>query len=261
MMNELMHDPVLRGRIQFWLYMYNTGQPILYSAYFMRRALRDIVTELDPNGKDPALRRMVLIGHSQGGLLAKLMTINSGSRFWDAASTVPFDEVDMAAGTRELLREGLFFEPIPTVERLVFIATPHRGSYQATGYILSLIRRIVHLPGTLVRQVEAVLKTPAFARLHMSRLPTSVENMSPGHPFVRSLAASPIDPRVTAHSIIAVLGEGPLTSRTDGVVSYESAHVEGVESEKVVRSGHSTHSHPETIEEVRRILRKHVAGW
>jgi pimeloyl-ACP methyl ester carboxylesterase len=261
MMNELMHDPVLRGRIQFWLFMYNTGQPILYSAYFMRRALRDIVTELDPNGKDPALRRMVLIGHSQGGLLAKLMTINSGSRFWDAASTVPFDEVDMAAGTRELLREGLFFEPIPTVERLVFIATPHRGSYQATGYILSLIRRIVHLPGTLVRQVEAVLKTPAFARLHMSRLPTSVENMSPGHPFVRSLAASPIDPRVTAHSIIAVLGEGPLTSRTDGVVSYESAHVEGVESEKVVRSGHSTHSHPETIEEVRRILRKHVAGW
>jgi len=258
MINELTHDPVLRGRYQFWLFMYNTGQPILYSAYLFRRALRDIVTELDPREKDPALQRMVIIGHSQGGLLTKLMAISSGTRFWDAVSSVPFDQTEIPTETRQLLREGMFFEPVPTIERVIFIATPHRGSYRATGYVLDLVRWIVHLPGTLVSRFQDLLKAPAFAQLHMSQLPTSVENMSPGQPFIRTLAGIPIDPRITAHSIIAVLGEGPLTSRTDGVVSYESAHIDGVESELVVHSGHSTQGHPETIEEVRRILREHL---
>jgi pimeloyl-ACP methyl ester carboxylesterase len=260
MINELIHDPMLRGRYQFWFFIYNTGQPVLYSAFLLRHALRDIVAELDPTGSDPALRRMVLIGHSQGGLLAKLMAISSGTRFWDAVSAVPFDQMEMPTETRELLREGIFFEPVPTVERVVFIATPHRGSYQATGYVLDLIRWIVHLPGTLVSRFQDLLKTPAFAQLHMSQLPTSVENMSPNHPFIRTLATTATDPRIAAHSIIALLGEGPLTSRTDGVVSYDSAHIEGVESEKIVRSGHSTQGHPETIEEVRRILREHMGA-
>lgn len=260
MINELMHDPVLRGRIQFWLFMYNTGQPVLYSAHLMRQALRDIVTELDPNGKDPALRRMVLIGHSQGGLLAKLMAISSGTRFWDANISVPFEEVEMAPETRELLRESIFFEPVPTVKRVIFIATPHRGSFRAAGFVLNLIRRIVNLPGRLVHEFQALLKAPEFAHLGISRLPTSVDNMSPGNPFIRTLAESPINPAITAHSIIAVLGEGPITGKTDGMVSYESAHIDGVESEKVVRSPHSTQGHPETIEETRRILREHIAA-
>ncbi len=113
--------------------------------------------ELDASGQDPALRRMVIIGHSQGGLLAKLMTIGSGRRFWDAASTVPFDEVEMPAETRKLLREGMFFGPVPTVERVVFIATPYRGSYRATGYVLNLIRRIVrYLRGKAARFLRSV---------------------------------------------------------------------------------------------------------
>jgi hypothetical protein len=82
--------------------------------------------------------------------------------------------------------------------------------------------------------------------------------MSPGNPFILTLVDSPIDPNITAHSIIAVLGDGPITGKTDGLVAYESAHIEGVASEKIVRSGHSTQSHPETIEEVRRILREHL---
>ncbi len=118
MFNELSQDPLLRGRYQFWLYQYNTGQPILYSATLLRRALRNVLSEVDPNGEDDALRHMVVIGHSQGGLLTKLMAIGSGTRFWDNVSTEPFDKVEMAAETRELLREGMFFEPVPTIERV-----------------------------------------------------------------------------------------------------------------------------------------------
>jgi hypothetical protein len=82
----------------------------------------------------------------------------------------------------------------------------------------------------------------------MSQIPTSVENMSPGHPFVRALNDLPIDSHVTAHSIIAVLGDWPvigsLIGRNDGVVAYESAHLDGVASEFIVHSGHSTQAGP-----------------
>lgn len=216
--------------------------------------------EVDPNGEDEALRRMVVIGHSQGGLLTKLMAVNSGNRFWENVTTDPFETVEMAPETRELLRDAIFFQPVPTVERVVFIATPHRGSYQATGWVLNIIRRMVNLPGTLVSQFQDLLKGQTFSHLGMSQLPTSVDNMSPGHPFLKALNELPIDSRIHAHSIIAVLGEGPITGKTDGVVAYESAHIEGVESEKIVRSGHSTQGHPETVEEVRRILIEHVGA-
>jgi hypothetical protein len=249
---------VLRGRYQFWMFQYNTGQPILYSAMLLRRALRDIVTEIDPAGQDEALKRMVMIGHSQGGLLTKLMTVHSGDHFWHNVSDEPFEKVELPAETRELVREGMFFDPVPTLKRVVFISTPHRGSYQARGWVLPLIRRLITLPGTLVSQFAALTKAGELGVLKTSQVPTSVENMSPGHPFVRALIDLPIDPSIPAHSIIAVLGDGPVTGKTDGVVAYESAHIEGVESEKVVRSGHSTQGEPQTIEEVRRILRLHL---
>jgi pimeloyl-ACP methyl ester carboxylesterase len=258
MYNELMHDPTIEGRYQFWLFQYNTGQPILYSAMLLRRALKNIVKELDPGEEDAALQRMVVAGHSQGGLLTKLMAVKSGNRFWEIVSSQPFDDVDMAAQTRELLREAQFFDPVSSVKRVIFIATPHRGSYHATGWTLNLLRRLIRLPGTLASQLQDLLQRQGFAHLGITQLPTSVDNMSPGHPFLRALNDLNIDAGVSAHSIIAVLGDGPVTGKTDGMVAYESAHIGGVASEKVVRSSHSTQSHPETIEEVRRILIEHL---
>jgi pimeloyl-ACP methyl ester carboxylesterase len=256
--NEISHDPVVSGRYQFWLYQYNTGQPILYSAMLLRRALRNVLSEIDPLGKDEALRQMIMIGHSQGGILTKLMAIRSGNRFWENITKEPFADFEMAPETRQLLQETMFFEPVPTLRRVVFIATPHRGSYQASGWSLDIIRRFITLPGTLVSQFQSLVKSQTFARLGVSQLPTSVDNMSPGHPFLRALNDLPMNPGITAHSIIAVRGDGPVTGKSDGVVAYESAHIEGVASELVVRSGHSTQGHPDTVEEVRRILREHL---
>jgi pimeloyl-ACP methyl ester carboxylesterase len=260
MYNELQNDPMLRDHYQYWLFQYSTGQPILYSATLLRRALRAAVAEVDPDGKDPALRRMVIIGHSQGGLLTKLMAIDSGTRFWANVSKEPFEQFQAPTETRELFQETMFFESFPNVERVVFIATPHRGSFRAVGLVLNLVGRFVNLPGRLVSQFQNLLTAPQFAQLGISRLPTSVDNMSPGHPFIRTLADIRVDPRIKAHSIIAVKRHGPLIGQTDGVVAYESAHIDGVTSELVVRSGHSTQGHPETIEEVRRILREHLAA-
>ena len=258
MYNELQNDPVLRGRYQYWLFQYSTGQPILYSALLLRRALRAVVAEVDPEGRDPALRHMVLVGHSQGGLLTKLMAIESGTRFWNNVSRVPLEQIRAPAEARALLHEAMFFEPVPNVERVVFIATPHRGSFRAAGWVSGVARRVISLPGRLVSDVQDLVTEPEFAQLGISRLPTSVDNMSPTNRFIRTLADIPIDSRITAHSIIAVKKVGPAIGQTDGVVGYESAHIDGVASERVVHSAHSTQAHPETIDEMRRILREHL---
>jgi pimeloyl-ACP methyl ester carboxylesterase len=262
MLNELQNDPVLREHIQFWLFTYNTSNPILLSASELREALRKTVAEIDPDGQDPALRNLVLVGHSQGGLLTRLMVTDSGTRFWDAVVKVPLEQLEVTPATRALLEQTMFFAPLPSVTRVVFIATPHRGSFQVTTFVLGLVRRLVTLPVTVVQGIaEAAQSNPdAISLQDFGGIPTAVDNMRPGHRFVQTLAASPLAPGVIAHSIIAVQGEGLITSGNDGVVAYESAHLDGVASEKVVRSSHSTQSEPDTIQEVRRILRVHVAG-
>jgi hypothetical protein len=83
--------------------------------------------------------------------------------------------------------------------------------------------------------------------------------MDPKSPFVKSLSLMTLTPDVIAHSIIAVKNpEDPKEEWTDGVVNYSGAHIDGVASELVVHSGHSTQGHSETIEEVRRILLEHL---
>ena len=264
MLNELQNDPVLRDRVQFWLFTYNTSKPILVSARDMRNALTKAVHDFDPEGRDPALRDMVLIGHSQGGLLVRLMVTDSGNRFWSNVSKEPLSELKMSPEMRELFETGMFFKPLPFVTRVVFICTPHRGSFRATGFVLNIVRRLVTLPGNMVKGVvEAIQQNEAYlspeARQGRQAMPTAVDNMSPNSPFVRTLSESPIAPGVTVNSIVAVLGEGPLSSQTDGVVNYSSAHLDGIGTEKVVHSSHSTQAVPDTIEEVRRILREQVA--
>jgi pimeloyl-ACP methyl ester carboxylesterase len=262
MLNELQNDLVLRDHVQFWLFTYNTSNPILLSASELREALHQTIAKIDPDNKDPALRDLVLVGHSQGGLLARLMITDSGTRFWDAVCNVPVEQLEMTPATRALLKQTMFFTPLPNVSRVVFIATPHRGSFRVTTFIRSLVRRLVTLPSTVVQGLAEVAKSnPNVSCVQLrSVIPTAIDNMRPGHRFVQTLAASPIAPGVVTHSIIAVRGDGPVTSGNDGVVAYESAHLEGVASEKVVHSSHSTQSEPDTIQEVRRILRVHVAG-
>jgi pimeloyl-ACP methyl ester carboxylesterase len=255
MVNEFQNDPELGRRYQFWFFVYNTGNPVAYSAMQLRDALQDVMRTVDPVGAHPALQRMVVIGHSQGGLLTKMTAVRSGSRFWDAISSVPFQKAELAPETRELLAKGLFVEPLPFVRRLVFIATPHRGSILAGGFVTKMIRRLVHLPGRVAGLGADIVRLQAAGALRrIAYVPTSVDNMSAGNPFLESLRELPIVDGVRAHSIIAVKGDGPPEEGNDGVVAYQSAYLEGLDSTLVVRSPHSTQGTPATIEEVRRIL-------
>jgi hypothetical protein len=83
--------------------------------------------------------------------------------------------------------------------------------------------------------------------------------MDPNSQFVKTFSSIPIAPGIPAHSIISVENlSAPKEKWTDGVVKYESAHIDDAASELIVHSGHSTQSEPHTIEEVRRILLLHI---
>jgi hypothetical protein len=261
MVNDLIADPRLRHRYAFWFFRYDSGNPIAYSAWQLRDALGKAVERADPGGSDRCLRDMLVLGHSQGGLLTKMTAIDSGDAFWRGISSRPFEEVRLPADDKALLRNVVFLKPLPFVRRVIFLATPHRGSYLAGPQIVRrLAQRLVSLPSDVVRVGADLATLGPTGTLASGRVATSIDNMSPGHPFIRALAGIPVSPAVTAHSIVAVDGEGPLEDAGDGVVKYRSAHVEGVESELVVPSPHSgMQAKPETVEEVRRIFLEHSA--
>ncbi len=258
MLNEIFNDPELRSRYQVWLFTYNTGNPILYSAGILTEGLRSVVKELDPEGKDEALRKMVVIGHSQGGMLTKLTAIDSATRFWDQSFKVPIDQLDVSPETRELLERSLFYKPIPYVRRVVFISTPHRGSFLVGGRVSDLLRKLISLPFVIFTPIEEIFQRSPEAVANRSlrgEIPRSTDNMNPDSPFVKTYSSIPIAPGIRVHSIIAVKNpEDPKEEWNDGVVAYSSAHIDGVASELIVHSGHSTQETPQTIEEVRRIL-------
>lgn len=256
MINDLQNDPEIRDRFQFWLFVYNTGNPIPLSALRLREALEATVARLDPQRRDPALHNMVLVGHSQGGLLAKMLVIDSGSKLFDAISTRPLDQLRLSDEARTMLRRALFVTPEPDVTRVIFIATPHRGSFVAGISIARMIGRLVSLPLSVTRVLgEAITGNADALRLDpgSTRL-TSVYGMTPGSVFSTTVSSIPVAPTVAAHSIIAVTGNGPPETGDDGVVKYSSAHIEEAQSELVVRSGHSVQANPKTIAEVKRIL-------
>jgi len=147
------------------------------------------------------------------------------------------------------------------VKRVMFLATPHHGSELSAGriarWVIGFIKSPLALAGVmadLARNRDALILNRADAK---PRIPTSIDQMNPHNRFLRTLASIPLVPGVAANSIIAVQGDGPVEDGSDGVVAYRSAHIDGVESEAVVRSPHSLQDNPETVEEVRRVLLLH----
>ncbi len=265
LVNELNGDPKIREHYQIWLFMYDSGRGIGYSAGRLRKALTNTVHELDPFGKDPALQNMIVIGHSQGGLLTKLTAIDSGTKFWDMISDKPFEQMKLSSEAREFIQQSAFYKPLPFVKRVVFVSTPQHGAMLAASqWVTGLAAKLISLPMTVVN-TTALLAQIATASgdekvaAMLSRPMTSIDTMNPDNPALQILASIPVT-AVPAHSIIAVEGDGPKEEGNDGVVAYKSAHIDEAVSEFVVRWSHSCQGQPEVIEEIKRILFEHLAA-
>jgi pimeloyl-ACP methyl ester carboxylesterase len=261
MANSLTADPVLHKNYQLWSFVYGSGNPLLISAEELRDALTAMVQKLDPEGKDPALRQMVVIGHSQGGLLTKLTVTHTGDRMWNLLFTNRLEDLKISEPNRQKLQHLLFLEPLPFVSRVVFISTPHRGSYLSGGFARRWANRLMSLPAAVASRGQQTVQlfTGSTANKFLNgRVPTSLDGMSPKNPLLLELAEIPVSPSAKAHSIIPVLGNGDYHLGRDGLVKYQSAHVDYVESEFIVRGGHSCLNMPSTIAEVQRILHHHL---
>jgi hypothetical protein len=263
MVGELRGDEVVRKNFQFWSFSYPTGIPVTYAAKLLRDDLKKAHALYSPGGRNLAWNKMVIVGHSMGGLVSRLQVTDSGTAFWDSI-LIGMDHLKMSPEIEAKARDALIFGALPFIDRAVFIATPHGGSHVAVSGFGGMVSKLIHVPGVLK---DAVLDTlslnpDVLAQMggRMKYLPTSIDNLDPESPFIQALKTRPIPRRVPFHSIIACGQDtiGPVDIMNDGLVSYYSASLEGAISEKIVTGGHRAPNNKSAIDEMARILRLHL---
>lgn len=259
--NDLRADPAIRDRYQFWTFQYPTGNPFIHSAAKLRQSLAELRSYYDPDNSDPAFDQMVFVGHSMGGLIAKTMIASSGDNVWKLISPRPFDELKAPEEDKQLFRQTFFFEPVPSAKRVVFIAVPHRGSLLGNNWIGQIGDRLIRRPNIVVKAHELLLKqngTDFFTSSFDQGIPSSIRTLQLHSPLLQTVDRLAIESNVPRHSIIARVAPVPLPTSTDGVVPYDSSHLDGVVSEKVVLGSHTCLDQADVIDELKRILYEHV---
>lgn len=250
MINGLRADPEIRKRYQFWVYSYPSGYPYPYSAMLFRQELDD-VNRLYPHHKP-----VVLIGHSMGGMISRLMVTDAGDTIWRAFFGKPPAETKFAGASRSLMEGSLVFKHRPEVQRVVFIAAPHRGSDLAMNPVARFFAKLIHPPQFALQLRNALLSylTVDRSAMKLDRIPNSVDTLSPNNRFVREVNKLPLTPGIPYHTIVGDRGRHDTPKSSDGIVPYWSSHLDGAKSELVVPSNHSAQQTPQAIAEVRRIL-------
>jgi pimeloyl-ACP methyl ester carboxylesterase len=251
MINALRNDHWIRERYQFWVFSYPSGYPYPYSAMLLRQDL-DGIARIFPDRK-----RAVLVGHSMGGMICRLMVTDAGTKIWrDFFGTTPA-KTPLKGETRQLLENALVFNHRPDVKRVIFISTPHRGSKLASGWIGRIGAALVRTPrflASIYTSTRPILTADPAAR-PLNRMPNSVDTLEPNDRFVLAVNKLPIARGIPYDSIIGDRGRGDGPKSSDGVVPYWSSHLDGAQSELIVPSDHMALRNPQAIREVERILK------
>jgi pimeloyl-ACP methyl ester carboxylesterase len=259
MANALWADPVVRRNYQVWVFNYPTGFPIPYSALLLQRQL-DALDKAFPHH-----RRIVLVGHSMGGILCRLMISDSrGDTMWRYFFGTSTAQTKLSPESKALLMKALIFKPRRDVARVIFISTPHRGSMVAQSPIGRIASSMIHKPMEFVGLGPEIMRASVVQEedpgvMKLKRMPNSIDNLAPDDAFVKIMNTLPLAKGVPYHSIIGDRGRGDTPNSSDGIVPYWSSHLNGAESEKIVPSGHGANQNPQGIAEVMRIL-KETAG-
>ena len=260
MFNDLQSDPVLRDKYQFWFYLYPTGQPLTFAAAGLRERLKELRLQCDPHGQNPKLDQMVVVGHSMGGLMSYLLTIDSEDNLWNAVSRIPVDQFTADENTKREIQRVFFFEGDESVDRIITIASPFNGSGYANRFTRWLSGSLVSLPNTTSRLSDLIYEQnnqSIWDRMLAPR--TSVDSLNKNSAVLRLVGQTQLPETVRHHNIVGVSRGRGLSDLSDGVVKYRSAHRDNVESEIRVKASHSdVHRHPDSVAEVRRILLMHL---
>ena len=244
-------DPQLHGRYQFWVFAYPTGDPIALSALKLRESLAQVY-QLYPKTKD-----MVLISHSMGGLLSQMQAVTTNRVLWNSVFQRDADRLYVKVPPDNVVKRALIFDANPRVHRIVFICVPHRGSDLATNWIGSFGVGLISLPGKLLSGAADVVTAPLEKGLGLKHMPTGINGLSPRSPMLRGLDTLPI--HSPYHTIVGDRGRGDTPNSSDGVVAYWSSHLAGAQSELIVPGPHGSFALPQTVSELKRILRLNLS--
>ena len=258
MANDLMGDKRIRQNFQIWQVYYPTNMPIALNHVAIRKLVDDTMHHFDPSGQHVASKDMVVVGHSMGGVISRLM-ISSDNGALDAWLAESLGTKNIPSRVAELAH----FQPMPQIGRVIFIAAPHNGTHVAGGKAGKLVSKVVRLPFQTLRTLDHAL-TDAFSnnKRELLRLqqrgvlvPNSIDNLDEKDPFIVASQHIKISERIPYHSIMGQFRTNkPLEQSSDGVVPYLSAHLPHAKSEKIIPSGHSVQENPQAILEIRRIL-------
>jgi len=270
MFNDLRAMPEISRRYQFWFYLYPSGQPFWVSARQFRDDLATAREVLDPQHQYAALDEMVLVGHSMGGLVSRLQTLDSGEDFWRLASQQPIDAIQADSEVQRELERTFYFSPNPSIKRVITLGTPHRGSDYANTLTRWISHTLFRLPGPIVDWSDKLLRDnpEALADSRVLRTRTSVDSLATDSPFFDAMLAAHRAPWVKYYNVVGQTrptGVARLCKKdqlvdSDGVVALSSARTSDVAAEQVVEAEHSSiHQHPLTIRFVYQVLRDHLA--
>lgn len=265
LVNRLYADPEIRRNYQFWYFNYPTGVAWTVSARAYRESLQKLRDQVDPRHKNPNWDKMVVVGHSMGGLITHYSQCEEP---WNLlrASDIPQQTLAQYLDKRyvheplpdpalEPLRKDYFFEPVKA-GMVVYLATPHRGAPVAKYRLATFLSKLVSLPQNLLKeayniatlQQDMFLLNPQDAYLWF----TSVNQLKPDSYSISGLQGLKVR-NVPTHSIIGDQGKGDTPKSSDGVVPYWSSHL-AWGTEKIVPSDHSVQDCMETANEMKRIL-------
>jgi pimeloyl-ACP methyl ester carboxylesterase len=259
-------DPELRKKYQLWYYFYPTGNPWIASASKFRKSYRTLIQKLDPNRNDANIRKTVLIGHSMGGLIARASLSRPQETLHQTyLANVPlskvFNEVE-----RQRIDDYFRYKPLQEPAKVIYLATPHRGSKIAESFIGWITIKIITIPNFILQQTVDVLTLdyrisealPEYTKKLLTTGESSVEQLKPTNPSLIALNQMPIrkNRKLISYSIIGDVGRPLFYLQTDGVVSYDSAHIPSSKSEYIVPSSHDICGNEEAIQAVLHILRE-----
>jgi len=256
MIINLRSDPEIRRNYQFWFYSYPSGYPYPHSAALLREKLDDA------EHRYPTHRPMVVIGHSMGGCISRLLITDTGDTLWTRIFKKKPAETVMPDSSKKLLADALIFKHRPEIGRVIFIATPLKGSEIATISLGRIGSMLIRTPSALLSAGRDTFKIATFQgnELKLKRAPNSIDTLSPKNRFVLAINEIPIAPDIPHHTIQGDRGRGDSPNSSDGVVPYWSSHMDRAESELIVPSDHSAHQNPKTFAEVARILKLNAEG-
>jgi pimeloyl-ACP methyl ester carboxylesterase len=259
--NEIYARPNLRNCYQVLAYRYPTERPFVASAAVLRRELNAFVKTYDSQEQDPAMYNMAMIGHSMGGLIAKLMVTHSDDRLWHAIANRPLNEIKASPDVRQRLSDMFYFEPLPYVRRVIFLGAPHDGAMMASRAIGRISSHcVVYSTADRLEHNQLIKDNPdVFSPEFESRIPTSIDMMERCSCLLQAIHGLCPGQYVQLHNIIGTSCFSPLEGCGDGVVSVRSAEYPFVSTEKRVDTTHrGLHEDNEALAEIMCILQRHI---